>query len=265
MKHNAFDPIGPPPAESAGSGPLVGDWPPDPPEPSPFECGAWSLVQRGTDGVAVFYRIVRLRCKRWDCPVCGPRRVRKLQRLAEAGRPSAMLTLTSNPAMYEHPADAARDLVKAFRLLRRRVKRSRGWKSFPFLAVFERTKSGWPHLHVLLRTPFIPQRVISRIMGELTNAPVVWIERVSDQRRAAGYVAKYLAKSPARFQGCRSYWRSRDWVILSGDDDISSGRILWQKWRLVRSTVYNVADQLAGDAQMMLITGDVIVLICGPP
>ncbi len=66
-------------------------------------------------------------------------------------------------------------------------------------------------MHLLLRTPYIDHRLIREWWVGRFNSPMVWIEAVHDQRKAAVYVSKYMAKNPTAFEGCKRYWCSQDW------------------------------------------------------
>lgn len=160
-----------------------------------------------------------LACKRWTCPECAPKRKRALKADARAGHPNSFLTLTVNPAYFVSPAHRAQELVAAWRKLRRRIIAKHKLKKLPFLCVVERTAKGEPHLHVLLRAPFIPQAWISAQMQELMGAPIVDIRRVDNEGRAAAYISKYLAKDPTKFPGLKRYWRSQDWLPRFDDQD----------------------------------------------
>lgn len=171
-------------------------------------CREWSLIKRKGDRATV----EPLKCRCWHCEYCAPLRQRQLRAIARSGNPTTFLTLTVNPAQGDGPHDRARRLAHAFRLLIKRAKRKYRLKSIPFLAVFERTKAGEPHLHVLLRVRWLHQRWVSEVMGELIGAPVVDIRRVQGAKRVAAYVSKYIGKDPAPFEGTKRYWRSRDYV-----------------------------------------------------
>ena len=172
-------------------------------------CSETSLVKhRATVNI-----IRPLRCRCWHCEECQPERVKDLKGLARRGEPRTFLTLTVNPNRLDSPTARAQALVNAFLVLRRRAKRLLRLKSFPFLAVFEKTKRGEPHLHIMARIPFISQKWISDAMDELMGAPVVDIRRIDNVNRVAAYVAKYIAKAPAKFDGCKRYWRSQDFEL----------------------------------------------------
>jgi len=172
----------------------------------PAPCGSTTVQAEGPAGQRV---ALRLWCKRWDCEDCGPRKKAKFIRRALRGNPTSLLTLTVNPALYSARIDAFKAATVAIphfiKRLRRRFPRYR----VEYLLVWETTKAGWPHAHVLLRAPFIPQSLISRIWKELTGAPIVDIRAVRGQRDVARYLGKYLAKKPETPPGAKRFRTSR--------------------------------------------------------
>lgn len=168
-----------------------------------------------------------LYCRAWTCRVCRHRRRAELKHLAQAGYPTTFLTLTVNPKRGDGPDDRARKLTKAWRALRAAMCRNWPGEKFPFLAVFERTKKGEPHLHILMRAPFIKQAWISERMARLTGAPIVDIRYVRDPSRATGYITKYVSKAPERWEGCKRYWRSQDWKVAQDDYNPEPHNYLW--------------------------------------
>jgi hypothetical protein len=117
------------------------------------------------------------------------------------------------PSRYETFDAAARDLKEAWRNMRRAMERSFGIKRPPFIAVFEATKEGWPHLHILMRCRFISQRWYSDTMERLIGAPIVHVRFIQDVGRVGAYVAKYVSKAPEGFAHCKRWWRSSDYSI----------------------------------------------------
>lgn len=170
------------------------------------------------------YWATPLYCNRWSCDICAPRRSAALRRLARRGDPDSFLTLTIRAKPGDDPDDLAVKLAHAWRRARRALMRERRLKSLPFLAVFERTKRGFPHLHILMRAPFIPQRTISRLMDDLIGSPIVDIRRISTAREAAAYVSKYVGKDPHAFLGVKRYWRSQDWWKPDPDGNAAIAR-----------------------------------------
>jgi hypothetical protein len=157
---------------------------------------------------------VTLKCRAWTCPDCAPGRRNQLIAYAIDGRPNKFLTLTSKRQDGLSPITAARDLARAWRLVRLRLLRHYKLDALPFVAVFEKTKLGWPHLHILLRSRFLDQRLISTWMQELTGAPIVHIEALDDPKKAVRYCAKYISKDSEKFGTCKRYWSSRDYRIV---------------------------------------------------
>jgi len=172
-------------------------------------CSEALLVNQGpTEGHAAI-----LRCRRWSCDLCNPYNHRRIKRAAREGQPTIFLTLTCNPAKHETPDEAARSLKRAWVNLRRAMERELGIKRPPFIAVFEATKKGWPHLHILMRCKAIKQSWISDTMGRLNGAPICDIRAIKNVRQVASYVAKYISKAPEAFAQCKRWWRSHDYEI----------------------------------------------------
>lgn len=158
-------------------------------------------------------KINPLSCNRWSCPDCCEKRKSRLRSEAYRGRPNTFITLTVNPEVGENPADRAQKLVNAWRKVRRRAKYLCGNVRVPFIAVFEETEKGEPHLHILSRLKWIPQDWLSDQMKAEIGAPIVDIRRISSRRAASRYVSKYIGKSPEKYAGCKRYWRSLDYLI----------------------------------------------------
>ena len=195
-------------------------------------CREWTLVKQ-SQGVTT---AEPLKCRCWTCDYCQPIRLRQLKGMARAGAPDTFLTLTVNPATGHTAAERARDLAKAWRLIRKRAMRRYGYKAIPFLAVFEKTKRGEPHLHILMRVKWLDQRWVSDVMRELIGAPIVDIRRVHSAKQAAAYVAKYVGKDPVTFAGCKRYWRSQDWELLAANDN-GSDDCASSEWRVFQGSV----------------------------
>lgn len=178
-------------------------------------CRDWSLVKHLPDGL----HIRPLWCRTWGCPECVEARVRDLKRYARAGNPRSFITLTVRGQDDNRQHIRAQELKDAWSKVRRLAMKVFRLKEFAFLAVFETTKAGEPHLHILARTRFIPQKWLSEQMNRLIGAPIVDIRRVSNARLAAWYVAKYISKAPARWTGCKRYWSSHDWATKEAAAD----------------------------------------------
>jgi len=143
---------------------------------------------------------------------------------AAAGEPNRFITLTVNPRVGDDPDDRLAKLANAWRNTAKRIKRQWPKKPFAYLAIVEATKAGEPHLHILWRGPFIPQRWLSETMGELLESPIVDIRQIRNQREVIRYVAKYVTKAPHHFGTCKRYWSSQNWELDSDRIDSQAAR-----------------------------------------
>lgn len=178
-------------------------------------CGQWTRVKAFTNHTVA----EPLRCKCWTCEYCAPYRAARLRHQALAGKPWLLVTLTVNPACGRDRDHRARMAVDAWRVIRPRLMRARGYTSVPFLAVFEETQRGEPHLHILVRVSWIGQRWLSDQMRGLTGAPIVDVRQIDGTARVVNYVAKYIGKNPHAFKGCKRYWASHDYELPADDED----------------------------------------------
>lgn len=196
-----------------------------------------------------------LPCGSWACETCAPHRRKQLMAIAASGRPTICLTLTH---WYEQGCDQAlhyRELHSAWKLLVKRILRQfskppeQRWimktpegyeyqeiraititrktrakriKKLHYMAFAEETENGEPHLHILLRTVFIPQAWISQQMHELVRSPITWIERIKGPKSAIAYVTKYVTKAPAQFGKSRRYWVSKAYQLVRRERDKKS-------------------------------------------
>ena len=192
-----------------------------------MKCGAFSLV--GVDGGRC--GVYPMRCKRWGCPVCGPRKVKAALARTKAGMslgPCRFFTLTSpgtedGEASYSH-------FPERWKRFRMRVERR--WGRIEYLAVVERQTRGAAHVHVVFRGPYIPQRWLSRVAKECGFGPIADIRRSNPA--LIRYLAKYLTKElsdptaapPRYFRRVR--W-SRGWCAWE-----KRGRaVTWSDWWIV--------------------------------
>lgn len=153
-------------------------------------------------------------CKSWHCEHCAPIRQKQLMAQAAQGEPNKFITLTSKYRPDEMSAHAAaQELVHAWRMVIQKAKRHGLFKNIQYIAVFELTQRGWPHLHILARCPFFPQAWLSKQMDKYCSSPIVDIRSIKSKKRAAWYVAKYTAKAPEKFDRCKRYWRTHKYDL----------------------------------------------------
>lgn len=129
----------------------------------------------------------------------------------------------------------------AINYLVKRIRRHFPLATFEYFVIWERTAKGWPHAHMLLRAPFIPQRWLSVQWSELTGARIVDIRPVRTPEAVAAYVAKYLTKDPQVPTGMKRYRFSKGFlssiVALPPEHTHSPAT-----WRLVPSSALELAS-----------------------
>lgn len=167
-------------------------------------CTTWSLVKHGEHVSAA----KMLYCRSWNCEICQPKRRRQLLAKCASGRPTRFITLTASREAAGNPRDRLRVLAHAWRTCIKRLHRLHPFTPIEYLAVVEATKAGEPHLHILYRGPYIPQRTLSTWLASLASSPICDIRRIRSQREVIRYVGKYITKKPAQFGTAKRYWSS---------------------------------------------------------
>lgn len=172
-------------------------------------------------------------CKGWFCDKCKLYQKKKLVSLAMAGKGNIFLTITTKPAYSITTEKSAHDIKRGWRLTRQNMKRKWPGRKWEWLATYERNEQGFAHLHIIINGPHIPQAWISEQMKRHIDAPIVDIRKIRNKRMIANYIAKYIAKDPWRFPGCKRYWRSHGWAILPylGAKAREKGKTAWTRLR----------------------------------
>jgi len=206
-------------------------------------CSQFQLRRQELYGMSVKL----LPCRNWHCEQCQPSRLRQLRAIAASGEPNICLTLTMNTATGETPTHRYKLLHNAWKILVKRILREfakkpndrwilwtdegypyqqitdqyytkqvkqKAVKRLHYMAFPEETENHEPHLHIMLRTKYIPQRWISDQMKELVNSPIVWIEKIKGPAGAIAYVTKYVTTAPAQFGKSRRYWYSKFYQLI---------------------------------------------------
>ncbi len=174
-------------------------------------CREFTLVKSFEGGLYA----TPLCCRSWSCDYCRPERKARVAYMARLGHPDTFITLTTNPARGGTEATRAAELVIAWREFVSYAKKLYGYASIPYFAVFEATKAGQPHLHILCRVKWIDQATLSGWMRRRIGAPIVDIRRCTSDRAAARYVSKYVGKAPGKFGTCKRYWQTRNYAGLT--------------------------------------------------
>lgn len=200
-------------------------------------CRSMSLV-KGDGDLGV---ISALKCKCWDCNHCVVERRAKLIAQACSGQPTMFVTLTSRPRADVSPEEQCTALARAWRLIVKRAKRKYGYEHLPYFAVVEATKTGQPHLHILVRCQWIDQRWLSDQMREITGDYIVDVRRIVRPKQVVHYVAKYIGKAPHRFGTSKRYWCSQDYCGLDFKRDAETDIYAAFQCRMVDVPIWRLA------------------------
>lgn len=200
-------------------------------------CGGWSAVKVEQNHL----HAITLWCRSWSCPDCGPARKRALIHRFNDGKPSTFITLTVRPREGETAAERAAGLARAWRVVVARARRKWPKVRIAYGAVFEHTVKGEPHLHILARAPYIPQKWLSEQLDELIGAPVVDIRAVRSARQVAAYVSKYVGKAPAKFGTSKRYWFTRDWSLCERLKAVRDS-VFGSGWRAIHAALWIVVQ-----------------------
>ena len=138
------------------------------------------------------WHAVQGRCKRWDCPGCGPIRTHSLCKQIEAAKPNRLVTLTAGRPAGRTPHQVWEDTRRMVPELIREMRKRHG--DIEYCRVMEAHASGYPHYHLVVRGPWMDQRELSYLWCKLTDAFVVDVRKINPERRVAAYIAKYLTK-----------------------------------------------------------------------
>lgn len=155
------------------------------------------------------------KCKSWSCEECSKLRRRALIKEAKDGKPNRFVTLTVNPNWFDGPEDRAARLAKAWRLTVAAYRHRWPTRKLEYLAVFEATKLGEPHLHIVVRGDFISQKWLSGQMKKRMGAPIVDVRQIKKQSDVVKYITKYISKRNIKFGTCKRYWRSGGYLAVS--------------------------------------------------
>ena len=189
---------------------------------STASCVTGSLIGLTTDHSTL--RIIPLFCHKWSCPRCREAKSNKWRQIAEAGQPDRFITLTLRSSETLSTVFQAHIIKKAFPRLVEEIRKK--WGPMEYMLVFELTKQGTPHVHVLQRGGFIPKAWLSTLWNRLTGSFIVDIKKIDNPASVGRYIMKYMGKAIAdvhsKLHGMRIIQRSKNWIIPSDKPDIKS-------------------------------------------
>lgn len=177
-------------------------------------CGAWSATATLEDGSII---AVPITCRSWDCPRCAHNLKRRLLRRLRYAKPNLFATLTTNERTAPTPDEAFARANAAIAVLIKRWRRRWPGERLEYFLVWERTKRGWPHAHILLLGRPVSKHWLSRTWRELSGAYIIDLQKVGSITHAATYLAKYLAKDPQVPPGFRRWRRSAGFFNVAAE------------------------------------------------
>lgn len=152
-------------------------------------------------------------CRRKKCQVCADTARKILVRRITDAAPERFITLS---VRHEgDPQESLNTCTHQFRRLIQTLRRRHG--PMEYVRIIEYCVDGYPHLHILQRGPYIPQRELSELWSHYTGATVVDIRKAHG--RSTRYVAKYISKATAdqsqwnrqTVSASRGFWRDKPW------------------------------------------------------
>jgi len=136
--------------------------------------------------------VITLPCKQWSCRFCASRKIAMLSRRTALANPNRLLTLTIDPSRYESPRHGFDETRRQVPVLIANLRKR--FNEVEYLRVTELHKSGWPHYHLMVRSPYLPHPVVRDAWTALTGATIVDLRQVTKAFKAYYYLVKYLSK-----------------------------------------------------------------------
>lgn len=160
--------------------------------------------------------------------------------------PERLITLTCDHKRFRNPYEAMDHMLKAWPKLLTLIRKKFG--SFEYLKVWELHKSGYPHIHMMQRGKFIPQKWLSAAWDRLGCGSIVDIRKIYKQDCAGKYLVKYLGKS---FAELSSLWyrkrlisKSNGWIIRK-DEKPPGKDTTGFEWKMILNPYWRVVSDLA--------------------
>lgn len=157
----------------------------------------------GYDPESDTIQLIPATCGRWDCPHCAEHKAHIYYARIMRADPERRVTLTWWTAVLATPLDALKQMKTALRklawLLRngdpdRNGKPRMEPRVFEYAAIWERHKSGFPHLHLATWGDFVKQSYLSELWERLTGASNTDIRLMSPDTQDRHHWTKYMLK-----------------------------------------------------------------------
>lgn len=136
-------------------------------------------------------------CKSWICPHCSKLKQRRLEQRIRSAHPNKFITLTveQTPGLTRHDAETTiREHWSKFIAAVRKFK-----PEFEYLKVIEWTKKGWPHVHVVARSDYLPQSLLATLWRKHVLPGFVDIRKIHDGSAMPREITKYVTKTARHY------------------------------------------------------------------
>lgn len=180
--------------------------------------------------------VLQVKCKRWGCRHCGERKMSHYAHKVSAAEPNRLITLTVWTEAYETPRhgydETRRGVSRMVQKLRRR------FKEFEYFRVLEATKKGWPHYHLVVRSPYIPQPLLVELWSHEAKSKIVDVRKVNRPSEVYNYVMKYLGKQKhVPWTNRRVCW-SRNFFKDDGFEKGQGLKLCGKEWSSIHPAQY---------------------------
>ena len=138
------------------------------------------------------FHLVRIICKTWACPYCGPIKRATLAARIKTAKPNRFVTLTAEANQDRTPREVFDQTRRQISELAKTYRRE--GKEFEYIRVLETHESGYPHYHLIVRSPWLDQKELSHRWCQFTQSYVVDVRKLSNDKKGVNYVMKYLGK-----------------------------------------------------------------------
>lgn len=160
--------------------------------------------------------IVQLPCKKYACPVCGPRKAYKLRKALENRFDTMdymrLFTFNFRTTIFKNPKHAILRASEVWRRFINNVRRDKtlhhSLRDFQYIKMIEFTKAGYPHYHVLTDR-YLPVGILANHWRHAINIVChnsgyngsVNAKGIKTSKNASRYVVKYVLKTATEFDG----------------------------------------------------------------
>lgn len=172
------------------------------------------VLQIDKDGRGTFAQAIPVYCNQWGCPVCGPRKAKKLQKeliqIIVINSLDHFVTVTLKPSTIpeEYRNKTGIYITKLFNHLRLILERKLKRKIL-YVWIKEFQGNGNAHLHILIKG-YIPQKILRREWERIGGGRRIDIQQIKNVEATAVYLTAYLVKqvkekTPGFLYGERRY------------------------------------------------------------